>query len=92
MDHMTHKSIIKKANKSYLVMLGYGKYMTKIFIRIKFLSKTSLERNPSNLSYIFILSVKFENLTVGLNVLIISFILAKFQKNQRSITISLNKC
>ena len=39
MDHMTHKSIIKEANKPYLVMLGYGKYMTKIFIRIKFLSK-----------------------------------------------------
>ena len=30
--------------------------------------------------------MKFENLIVGLNVLIISFILAKFQKNQRSIT------
>ena len=42
----------------------------------------SLERNLSNFSYIFILSVKFENLTVGLYVLIISFLLAKFQKEQ----------
>ena len=45
--------------------------------------QTSLKKNPSNLSYIFILSVKFENLTVGLYVLIISFILAKFQEDQR---------
>ena len=54
--------------------------------------QTSLERNPSNLSYIFILSVKFENLTVELHVLILSFILAKFQENQRSIAMSSNKC
>ena len=47
--------------------------------------QTSLERNLSNLSYISILSVKFENLTVGLHVLIISFMLAKFQEDQRSI-------
>ena len=38
----------------------------------------NLERNSSNLSYIFILSLKFENLIVGLHVLIISFMLAKF--------------
>ena len=54
--------------------------------------QTSLERNPSNLSYIFILSVKFENLTIGLHVLIISFMLAKFQEDQRSIAMSSNKC
>ena len=54
--------------------------------------QTNLERNLSNLSYIFILSVKFENLTVGLHVLIISFMLAKFQEDQRSIAMSLNKC
>ena len=54
--------------------------------------QTSLEKNLSNLSYIFILSVKFENLTIGLHVLILSFILAKFQEYQRSIAISSNKC
>ena len=54
--------------------------------------QTNLKRNPSNLSYIFILSVKFENLTVGLYVVIVSFILAQFQKDQRSIALSSNKC
>ena len=54
--------------------------------------QTSLKRNPSNLSYIFILSVKFENIIVGLHVLIISFILAKFQEDKKSIAISSNKC
>ena len=54
--------------------------------------QTSLQKNLSNLSYIFILSVKFENLTIGLHVLILSFILAKFQEDQRSIAISSNKC
>ena len=50
--------------------------------------QTSLKKNPSNFSYIFILSGNFENLTVGLNILIISFMFVKFQENQRS----LNKC
>ena len=36
--------------------------------------------------------MEFENLTVGLNVLIISFILAKFQEDQRSIAMLSNKC
>ena len=53
---------------------------------------SGFERNSLNFSYIFILSVNFENLTVGLHVLIISFIIAKFQENQRSIAISPNKC
>ena len=53
--------------------------------------QTSLEKNPTNFSFIFILSVNFENLTVKLHVLIISFMLTKFQANQRSIIISLNK-
>ena len=48
--------------------------------------------NKVSLQYIFILSVKFENLTVRLHVLIISFVLAKFQKDQRSIGMSSNKC
>ena len=51
----------------------------------------SLERNPTNSSYIFILSVNFENLTVRLHVLITSLMLTKFQENQRSITMSSNK-
>ena len=52
----------------------------------------SLERNSTNSSYIFILSVNFENLIVKLHVLIISLMLTKFQENQRSITMSSNKC
>ena len=40
--------------------------------------QTNLEKNSTNSLYIFILSVNFENLTVRLHVLIISFILAKF--------------
>ena len=54
--------------------------------------QTSLERNPLNLSYIFILSVKFENLTIGLHVVIISFMFAKFQEDQISIAMSSKKC
>ena len=53
--------------------------------------QTSLERNPTNSSYIFILSVNFENLTVRLHVLITFKILTKFQENQRSIAMSSNK-
>ena len=54
--------------------------------------QTSLERNPTNSSYIFILNVNFENLTVKLHVFITSLILAKFQENQRSIIMLSNKC
>ena len=54
--------------------------------------QTSLERNPTNLSYIFILSVNFENLTVILHVLITFLMFTKFQKDQRSIAMSSNKC
>ena len=36
--------------------------------------------------------MKFENLTVGMHVLILSLMLAKFQENQRSIAMSSNKC
>ena len=53
---------------------------------------TSLEKNPTNSSYIFILSVNFENLTVGLNIFIIYFMLENFQEDQRSISMSSNKC
>ena len=54
--------------------------------------QTSLERNPTNSSYIFILSVNFENLTVRLYVVIAFLMLTKFQEDQRSIIISSNKC
>ena len=54
--------------------------------------QTSLERNPTNSLYIFILSVNFENLTIRLHVLITSLILTKFQENQRSIAMLSNKC
>ena len=42
--------------------------------------QTSLEKSPTNSSYIFILNMNFENLIVELHVLIISFILANFKK------------
>ena len=54
--------------------------------------QTSLEINPSNLSYIFILSVNFENLTIELQVLIISFVLTKFKEDKKLIAMSSNKC
>ena len=54
--------------------------------------QTSLEINLSNLSYIFILSVNFENLTIGLQVLIISFVLTKFKEDKKLIAMSSNKC
>ena len=54
--------------------------------------QTSLERNPTNSLYIFILSVNFENLTIRLHVLVTSLILTKFQENQRSIAMLSNKC
>ena len=50
--------------------------------------QTYLEKNHSNSSYIFLLVVIFENLTVELYVLIISFMLVKFQKDQKSIVMS----
>ena len=43
--------------------------------------KVSLERNSTNSSYIFILSMNFENLTVKLYVFIIFFMFIKFQKD-----------
>ena len=54
--------------------------------------QTNLEKNSTNYSYISILSVNFENLTVRLYVLIIFFIHVKFQEDQKSIVISSNIC
>ena len=54
--------------------------------------KISLEKNPTNSSYIFILSVNFKNLTTKLHVFITSLMLTKFQEDPRSIAMSLNKC
>ena len=54
--------------------------------------QTSLQKNSSNSSYILRLYVNFENLTIELHVLIISFILAKFQKDQRLIAMLSMTC
>ena len=51
-----------------------------------------MSENSSNFFYIFLLNVNYKNLTVGLYVFIISFMLAKFQENQRSIVMSSTKC
>ena len=55
--------------------------------------QTSLEKNILNFSYTvsFSLRVNFENLIVRLHICIISFLLAKFQENQRLIAMSSNK-
>ena len=52
----------------------------------KISSQTSLTRNPSNSHYIFLLNMNFENLTVALHDLSKSYMLVKFQEDQRSIT------
>ena len=49
-------------------------------------------RTSSNSANIFLLDVNFENLIVGMYVLIISSMLAKYQKDQRSITMSSIEC
>ena len=54
--------------------------------------QTSLEGNSTNSSCIFLFSENFENLTVELHVLILFFMLAKFQEDQRSIAMLSNKC
>ena len=51
-----------------------------------------ISENSSNFFYIFLLNVNYKNLTVRLYVFIISFMLAKFQENQRSIVMSSIKC
>ena len=47
----------------------------------QYLQNFNMERNPSNSSYIFLLYMNFENLTIELHILIISSILAKFQED-----------
>ena len=54
---------------------------TAVFNPSKVSLQTNLERNSMNSSYISILSVNFENLTVRLYVLIIFFVHVKFQEN-----------
>ena len=63
---------------------------SRVFWVNKVFLQTSLEKNSTNFSYISILNVNFENLTIRLHILIIFFMLAKFQENQRSISISSN--
>ena len=57
--------------------------------------ESQLETEEQNFSlnflYIFISNVNFENLTAELYVIIISFILAKFQEVQKSIAMFSNK-
>ena len=75
-------------------MVRFSKFTSKKEIYEKFeefLSKLIWKKNLLNFLYIFILSVNFENLTVGLYVLILFFMLIKFQKDQKSIAMSLNK-
>ena len=62
--------------------------------RKRFLSKvvqTSLNGNSLKSSYILLLDVNFDNLTIRLHVFIIFSMLAKFQKFQKSIITSSNK-
>ena len=66
-----------------------GKLKTQV---INPLWKKFLSPYPSNSSSIFLLDVNFENLTIGLNVFIISSMLTKFQEDQRLIVMSLIKC
>ena len=61
--------------------IGYIFGLQKVYFQ------TNLERNLLNSSYNFLLDVNFENLTIGLH-LIISSILVKFQEDQKSIIIS----
>ena len=62
-----------------------------IYYKNKVCLETNLEKNFTGSSYIFILNVNFENLTIRLHGLITSFMLTKFLENQRSITTSSNK-
>ena len=54
--------------------------------------QTSLKINSTNSSYISILRMNFENLTIRLHVLIIFFMHVKFQEDKKLITIPSNKC
>ena len=75
----------KKIYKKFKKFLPYN-VMNKVSLQ------TSLERNSTNSSYISILSVNFENLTVRFHVHIIFFMHVKFQEDQRLIAISSFKC
>ena len=63
-----------------------------LWLRNQVSFQISLRKNLTNSSYIFILNINFENLTVRLHILITFLILIKFQENQISIVMSLNKC
>ena len=56
-----------------------------------FLFKTSLERNFSNSSYIFLLCVNFENLTIGLHIFYVLNTHVKFNSNRMLFYYSTNK-
>ena len=76
----------------HIINIHLSKLLSTKTKEYKVFLQTSLERNPTNSSYIFILSVNFKNLTVRLYVLITSKMLTKFQENQKSIAMSSNKC
>ena len=58
--------------------ISFNERLVRAYMLNKVSLQISLERNFSNSLYIFILGMNFENLTVKLHVLIISFMLAKF--------------
>jgi len=51
-----------------------------------------LSRNSLNFTNIFLLYVNFENIIIGLHVLIIPSILAKFQEDQKLVAMPSIKC
>ena len=79
-------------DESHMLFNNGGKQITHSPME-KISFQTSMERNPPNSSYIFFfLNENFENLIVGLHVFIILSMFAKFQENQKSISMSLIKC
>ena len=54
------------------------KYLKMSLIIVSRLGGGILKRNPSNSSYIFLLDMNLENITIGLHVFIISSMLARF--------------
>ena len=79
-------NLVVKKNYMCLECLLVGSTHHMLNEKVFFFFQTSLEKNLSRNSYIFLLDVDFEYLTVELHVLIISSMLVKFQENKKSIT------
>ena len=103
-DHFTYlanpRILVKYDNKNIILMVFVFPTLKKkkkkiiyIYTHTYYFGKCSpnLEKNFSNSSFIFLLDVNFENLTVWLNVLIISSIFAKFQNDKKLIAMSFIK-